>query len=158
MSQPETETVGRFTVFQVVAERGPFRDALARDAEDVVWSVTTWPDRSGRVTEGDLGVAFDALSRLGDEEPDARTELIVDGFGDVVGVARPRSEGWSIAAHVGRAGPMEPSDVLWLTTGLLESLGLPGPGRQKSSTVASPQLRSSCSRIRGGCGSRASRG
>jgi len=123
MSKRDAETVGRFTLVQVLFDRGPFQDALVRDADGAVWLLTRWPSRTDAVAAGQLSTALDVLAALGPDVPDAATELLLDGFGDAVGFVRPRASGWSVSSRVAQDGPMAPADVLWLTTAMLESLG-----------------------------------
>jgi hypothetical protein len=122
MTQSDADKVGRFSVVQVLLERGPFRDVLAQDDDGVNWIVTTWPHRSTVVPAPVVEPALDGLAALGAATPDAETEVLVDGYGDVIGLARPRAVGWSVAAWVAQEGKLGAGDAIWLATTLLETL------------------------------------
>ena len=118
-----TQVIGRFEVVRVIGERGPFRDQLCQDADGGNWVVTTWPERSAVVPMAAVAAALSATAGLGEAIPDARIEPILDAHGDVVGLARPRAAGWSVAAWVAQEGPLPPADCMWLAIALVEALG-----------------------------------
>jgi hypothetical protein len=123
MTGNQGEKVGRFTMVRVIRERGPFQDHLCHDDDGVNWVVTTWPERSTVVSAAVVDPALEILAGLGAATPDSETEPLLDGYGDVIGLARPRALGWSVESWVAQEGTLSAGDVLWLTTTLLEALG-----------------------------------
>lgn len=124
MTGNQGDRLGRFTVVRGIRERGPFQDQLCEDDDGANWVVTTWPGRSTVVSASIIAPALEGLAALGPATPDSETEPLVDGHGDVIGLARPRAPGLSVESWVAQEGTLSPGDVLWLTTAMLEMLGL----------------------------------
>ena len=124
MTEEHGERVGRFTAVRVIRERGPFRDQLCQDDDGANWVVTTWPERSTVVSAEGMQAPIQAIAALGAATSDSGIEPLLDAHGDVVGLARPRALGWSVEAWVAQEGTLSPGDALWLTTALLEALGV----------------------------------